>query len=444
MNDTGTDVRIAIPGGRSKWVQGLVRVAALVTCLILPATGQSLPRVSPEGGGFSTARLERLGGYLDQVVVEGRAAGIVAMVLHDGKVVYEHASGMLDREAKRPMTLDALFRIASQTKAITSVAAMILVEEGVMALSDPVSRWLPSFTRMRVSVADTIGPGRHLEPITRAITVRDLLTHTAGLSYGRESWLDSLYSARGLGSEAGAGWYFAHKNTGMCEALEPLADLPIAAQPRARWVYGYATDLLGCLVERASGTTLADFIDRRITAPLAMHDTHFCVPTSEHHRFAAVYSLSREGLLRAANGPLGQGDYTSGPCRAYSGGAGLVSTAEDYARFLVMLANGGSLDGVQILAPATVKLMIRDHVGELYGGPEVGFGLGFEVWLDPARGGRFGEPGQFGWAGAYHTVFWVDPNLKLVAVLMTQLLPSTGSTLHERFRTLVYQAMVVE
>jgi CubicO group peptidase (beta-lactamase class C family) len=424
------------------WSKRTGILAAGLACLAATAAGQSLPRVAPERGGFSSARLERLGSYLDQVVKDSQTAGVVAIVVHDGKVVYEHASGMADREASRPMTVDALFRIASQTKAITSVAAMILIEEGVMALSDPITKWLPTYARMQVSVADTSGAGRRLEPLVRPITVRDLLTHSAGISYGRESWLDSAYAANGLGSGAGAGWYFAHKSTPICEALEPLAALPLAAQPRSRWVYGYATDLLGCLVERATGTSLAEFVARRITGPLGMPDTYFCVPTSAQPRLTAVYSRNRESLTRAPDGPLGQGDYVAGPCRAYSGGAGLVSTAEDYARFLLMMANGGILDGARVLAPATVALMTRDHVGELYGGPEVGFGLGFEVWSDPARGGRFGEPGQYGWAGAYHTVFWVDPASNLVAVFMTQLMPATGSTLHERFRTMVYQAML--
>ena len=178
---------------------------------------------------------------------------------------YEQPAGLpivkhLGRDVPTPLW------IASQTKAITSVAAMILVEEGVMALSDPITKWLPTYARMQVSVADTSGAGRRLEPLVRPITVRDLLTHSAGISYGRESWLDSAYAANGLGSGAGAGWYFAHKSTPICEALEPLAALPLAAQPRSRWVYGYATDLLGCLVERATGTSLAEFVARRITA----------------------------------------------------------------------------------------------------------------------------------------------------------------------------------
>jgi CubicO group peptidase (beta-lactamase class C family) len=206
-------------------------------------------------------------------------------------------------------------------------------------------------------------------------------------------------------------------------------------------VYGYSTDILGCVIERASGATLADFFRTRITEPLGMRDTGFCVPAADRDRLAVVYALGSGGVERAAAGARGQGDYVGGPCAAYSGGAGLISTAGDYARFLTMLANGGALGPTRILSPTTVELMTRDHVGDLYGGPESGFGLGFEVFADPPRAGRFGAPGVYGWGGAYHTNYWVDPQRKLVAVIMTQLLPATGSLLPDRFRSLVYQAI---
>jgi CubicO group peptidase (beta-lactamase class C family) len=316
---------------------------------------------------------------------------------------------------------------------------MILVEDGTIGLGDPISRWLPGFANVSVSVPNDSGrPGRKVVPVRRPITVRDLLTHSAGMSYGREAWLDSSYAARGLGTNAGAGWYFAHKQQAICDAIAPLAELPLAAQPGERFVYGYGTDVLGCLVEKASRMPLDRFIAERITAPLGMRSTSFCVPEANRRRMSAVYTRQDNRLVRAPDGPLGQGDYVAGPCQAFSGGAGLVSTAGDYARFLEMLRRGGVLNGVRILSPASVALMTRDHIDSLYRGPEYGFGLGFEVLLDPGKAQEFGEPGRWGWAGAYHTSYWVDPAHGLVAVLMVQQLPSTGSQLQSRFRTLVY------
>jgi CubicO group peptidase (beta-lactamase class C family) len=262
------------------------------------------------------------------------------------------------------------------------------------------------------------------------------------MSYGTDSLVRDLYAAEELGPRAGFGWYFADKREPICASAERLGKLPFIAQPGERWVYGYNTDVLGCVIERAAHMSFADFVRTRITAPLGMADTRFCLPGAQRERLTVVYALTAQGLSRAREGALGQGDYVEAPCVSQSGGAGLLSTAQDYARFLTMMANGGALGSERLLSPTTVALMTRDHVGALYGVPGMGFGLGFEVLLDPGRAGRMGEPGQFGWGGAYHTVYWVDPNADLVAVFMTQLLPATGSLLQDRFRVLVYQALV--
>lgn len=405
--------------------------------LVLAAQQAPDRALHPEGAA-------RLSAILDRTVADGRAAGIVAVVRQGGRVVYAHATGMADREAARPMTLDTRFRIASQTKALTSVAVMQLVEEGRVGLGDPITRWFPAFASAKVSVPDSASGGRQLVPLRRAITVRDLLTHAAGMGYGRESWLADAYAARGLGREAGTGWYFAHKRTDMCTALAPLAELPLVAQPGERFVYGYATDVLGCLVETVTGRTLAEVFRERITEPLGMTATSFCVPPEDAPRLAAVYALRDGVLARAPEGPLGQGDYVAGaaPCVAFSGGAGLVSTAHDYATFLEMLRQGGTLHGARILSPASVALMTRDHLGPAYGTEGVtGFGLGFEVLHDPARAGSYGESGHWDWGGAYHTSYFVDPAHDLVAVMMVQLMPAGGSVLQDRFRTGVYQAL---
>jgi CubicO group peptidase (beta-lactamase class C family) len=412
-------------------------------CLVMCQAVAAQDR-QPPSAGTDRAALDRMTAYLDGVVADGKAAGIVAVVLRDGRVIYEHASGMADREAGRPMEAASLFRIASQSKAITSVAAMTLVEEGVLALSDPISKWLPNMASATVSEDyDSAGAkARRVVPVARPITIRHLLTHTAGMSYGGEQWLRDAYAARGLGPAAGQGWYFANKTTDICTALAPLAELPLAAQPGERFVYGYGSDVLGCIIERVTGHSLADVITERITEPLGMTDTKFCLRGSEGARLTVVYSLRGGELTRAVDGPLGQGDYLDGPCRAFAGGAGLISTARDYATFLEMLREGGTLGGHRILSPATVDLMTHDQIGEVYGrGPEYGFGLGFQVLHNPAAAGQYGGAGQYSWGGAYHTTYWVDPEYDLVAVMMTQLMPATGSTIHDRYRTMVYQAL---
>ncbi|HPF60746.1 MAG TPA: serine hydrolase domain-containing protein [Gemmatimonadales bacterium] len=418
----------------------------LLPCLAAALLGGLLPLAAQADGSarLDTAAVARLTRYLDGVVARGEAAGIVAEVRQHGEVIYRHATGMADREAGRPMAPRSLFRIASQTKAITTAAALTLVEEGRLALGDPISRYLPAFAGARVAERyDSAGAMRvRTVPVARPITVRDLMTHTAGMSYGRESWLEAEYAARGLGPEAGAGWYFAHKSTDICTAVAPLAELPLAAQPGSRFVYGYGTDVLGCLIETITGQGLAEVVQQRITGPLGMDDTRFCLDARQARALTVVYALQGGTLSRAPDGPLGQGDYVDGPCRAFAGGAGLISTAPDYATFLEMIRRGGTLDGHRILSPATVRLMTHDVLGETYRADGIaGFGLGFEVWHRPARAGRFGAPGQFGWGGAYHTNYWVDPTHELVAVVMTQLLPANGSTLHDRYRTLVYQML---
>ncbi len=384
-------------------------------------------------------RVARIDRALQQFVDENRVAGVVAVVLQDGRPVYERAFGFSDREANRRMTPDAIFRIASQTKAITSVAILSLMEEGKLALGDPVSRYIPTYAK--TTVATRQDGAVTFVPAKRAITIRDLLTHTAGISYGTSADVAKEYEAKGLGPAAGFGWYTADKDEPICDTMERLGTLPFVAQPGEQWVYGYATDILGCVVERASGMPLDRFIRERITGPLGMKDTQFFLAAEQRSRLAAVYASGAEGRAeRAPEGARGQGHYVDGPRRSFAGGAGLLSTARDYARFLEMIRNGGSLDGVRILAPRTVMLMTTDQVGNLYRTDGLGFGLGFEMTERYGANGM-DSVGAFGWGGAYGTTYRVDPEARMVMVLMLQLMPNR-TDIHQKFTTAVHQALV--
>ncbi|MEX2110741.1 MAG: serine hydrolase domain-containing protein [Gemmatimonadaceae bacterium] len=401
------------------------------------ATAAPKPRIE---AGFATDRLARIDQMMQRYVDANHIAGAVALVMRDGRVVYERAVGWADKEAGRRMTPDAIFRIASQTKAITSVAVMILMEEGKLALEDPVGRYIPQFTRTTVAIrSDT---GRVIVPAKRAITIYDLLTHTAGISYGTDRIVAPLYEAKGLGPAAGQGWYTADKNEPICTTMERLGTLPFVAQPGEAWVYGYNTDILGCVVERASGIPLDRFIRTRITDPLGMNDTHFFLPPEKRQRLTVVYLRDSAGRNKpAAKGPHGQGDYVDGPRRSFAGGAGLLSTARDYARFLQMLLNGGELDGVRILSPKTVDVMTSNQIGSLYNWvPGQGFGLGFST-ADRVGADGLASVGTWGWGGAYGSIYKVDPKERLVMVFMVQQFP-WGVEARERFPTLVYQALV--
>jgi CubicO group peptidase (beta-lactamase class C family) len=385
-------------------------------------------------------RLARIDSVLERYVREDRVAGAVGLVLRDGAVIYERAVGWADREANRRMTPDAVFRIASQSKAITSTAVLMLVEEGTINLNDPVSRWMPTFDESTVAVrADT---GLVLVPARRALTIKDLLTHTAGISYGGDPLVAALYQEQGLGYGEAYGWYTADKEEPICDTMDRLGTLPFVEQPGAAWVYGYNTDVLGCVVERASGQPLDAFLRERLTGPLGMHDTWFFLPPEHRDRLAAVYTRDSDGrVTRAPDGPRGQGDYVDGPRRNFSGGAGLLATARDYARFLEMIRGGGTLRGVRILSPHTVAVMTANQVGTLHNDNGLGFGLGFQT-TDRLGANGFSSVGTFGWSGAYGSAYEVDPRERLVIVLMIQVVPYFGSGIREAFKTAVYQALV--
>jgi CubicO group peptidase (beta-lactamase class C family) len=405
-----------------------------------PALGaQALPRVEPAEAGMSAERLDRIArvfrGYIDR----GALPGVVVLVARDGGVVYREAFGLRDRETGSPMATDAVFRIASQTKALVSVGIMILQEEGRLFITDPVARYIPEFDSTTVAV-EREGGGYDVVPADRRITLRDLLTHTSGIGYG-------YGPAAELWQEAGIqGWYFADRDEPIAETVSRMAALPMDAQPGERFVYGYSTDILGVVIERASGIPLDAFLRSRILEPLGMKDTHFYLPPDQRDRLATVYMRPDSTALRRApdEGTMeSQGEYVEGPRRSFSGGAGLLSTADDYARFLQMLLNGGELDGRRILSPKSVELMTTDHVGGLYPwDPGVGFGLGFSVVVDLGLRGVPGSVGEYGWGGAYHSTYWVDPVEGLLVVYLTQVIPARYLDDHQKLRALVYQAIV--
>ncbi|SDM34565.1 CubicO group peptidase, beta-lactamase class C family [Catalinimonas alkaloidigena] len=395
--------------------------------------------VKPAAAGFSPERLSRVDALLQDHVDRQQVAGVVTMVLRDGKAVHHKAFGQMDPEMNQAMRTDAIFRIASMSKAVTSIAVMMLYEEGRFQLNDPVYRFIPEFKD--VTVAETAaempaGMPYYTVPAKRPITIRHLLTHTSGLTYGY-GMAEETYREAGL-----VGWYFADKDETIGEAIRRMATLPLLAQPGDRYQYGYSTDVLGYLVEQVSGMPLDQFFAERIFKPLQMHDTYFYLPAEKANRLAPVYGLTDEGKLvkTEANDTT---DYLHGPRKCFSGGAGLLSTASDYGRLLQMLLNGGTLDGVRLLGPKTVELMHQDHLGDKYPAyPGEGFGLGFWVLNDLGKYGELGTEGAYGWGSAYYPIYWIDPKERLIGIIMTQLRPTNGLALNRLFQRSVYQALV--
>lgn len=397
-------------------------------------------RVRPERAGMSSERLERLDAVLKSYVDNGQVAGQVAMVLRNGRVVYSTANGWQNKEAEIPMSEDSIFRIASQTKALVSTGIMILHERGQLDISHPLSRYIPEWENMQVAVSESNGSYR-LEEARRPITIRHLLTHTGGVSYGsgpaQERWAAAGFQ----------GWYFANKNEPILSSIKRMAALPLDQHPGEEYIYGYNTDILGAVIEVASGKDLNTFLREELFEPLGMSDTHFYLPKEKADRLTVVYEAAPGGgvqAISASDGMRSQGLYLegNGPNRSFSGGAGLLSTANDYARFLQMTLNGGELDGERILSRKTIELMTTDHLGDIPFRDGQGFGLGFFVVTDLGERGVLGSEGEYGWGGAYHTTYWVDPEEELVVVYLTQLIPAQGVDDYSKLRSGIYQAII--
>ncbi len=404
--------------------KGLLAVATVVTALVaspaLPRAADPLPRAaSPEDVGLSSERLERLARVTDGHVESGLLPGAVILIARHGKIAYFKTFGYRDRGARAAMPADAIFRLASLTKPIVSVAAMMLHEEGKFQIYDPVSQYLPEFAAPAVGI-DRV-------PAIRSITIQDLLRHTSGLTDGNgDTPVDRLYGDADLRNRD-------HTNA---DLVTKLAKLPLLHQPGTRWHYGLSTDVLGRLVEVVSGKGLGAFLADRIFRPLGMDDTAFSLPAAKVARAAQPWQ-------RPGGPPMTPRFDVAVAPRLESGGGGLVSTATDYLRFSQMLLNGGEFNGVRLLGRKTIDFMTADHLGLIPGQQEgMGWGLGFQVRRDAGIAGLPGSVGEYGWAGNTGTIFWVDPKEQLVAIYMIQVSAEDRIYLRNQFRSLVSQAVI--
>jgi CubicO group peptidase (beta-lactamase class C family) len=366
-------------------------------------------------------------------------AGVVTLVARRGKVVHFSALGERDVENAAPMTHDAIFRIASMTKPIASVALMTPYEEGRFQLRDPIAKWLPEFADMTVAVPaqpqERLAGRYKTVPAASPITIQQVLTHTTGLANAYRGIMQPEF-------ESMAGETRPGDTVG--DMLQRLALLPLNFQPGEHWEYGRATDVAGRLIEVMSGQTLDEFLRERIFEPLAMPDTHFYLPQSKLDRFAALYQPGDDGTIELDEAPTAASRFVKEPHVYFSGAGGLLSTARDYFRFHQMMLNGGELDGVRILSRKTVELMTTNHTGDKgiwLTGPGYGFGLGYAIVTDLGLSGSPRSEGSYYWGGAYGTIFWVDPAEELIGILMEQIRPYTHLNTRPDMATMTYQAI---
>ncbi len=395
----------------------LAYLYVLLFCATTLAFGQGLPMAVPEEVGVSTKRLEHIRPVMQNYVDDGRIPGFLTVVARHGKIVHFETIGRRDVEKNKPVEPNTIFRIYSMSKPITSVAVMMLYEEGHFQLGTPVSRFIPEFENMKVYNADQT----EILDAEEEVTIKHLLMHTAGLTYG---WGDKPVDERYKELK------IFEKGSTLADMMKKLGDIPLVHEPGERWTYGVSTDVLGYLVEVVSEMPFEEFLQTRLFGPLGMVDTAFSVPPEKVGRFAALYRPNKEnGLERVENAPLANNEISFFP----SGGGGLVSTAADYMRFCQMLLNGGALDGVRILGKKTVELMRYPHHDDW-------FGLGFAVVTDKEPPDILESVGNFSWGGAAATTFWIDPEEELIGLLMTQLL-SNPYPFHQQFKVLTYQAL---
>ncbi|MBX2818533.1 MAG: beta-lactamase family protein [Rhodothermaceae bacterium] len=384
----------------------------------------------PEGVGFSSDRLDRMHEIAKSYVDEKKIAGVLTMVARKGEVVHFETYGKRDLEKGLDMEHDTIFRIYSMTKPITSVAAMMLYEEGHFRLNDPVHLYIPELENVMVYDEDAPDESKTVKP-NKPMTIRHLLSHSSGFTYGifGNTPVDQMYREAQI----------LNPNSDLQGMVEKLAEIPLMHHPGEKWTYGVSTDVLGHFIEVISGQSLGEFFQERIFDPLNMIDTGFFVPEEKVDRFANNYTYTPDGtLIRQDGGPTSP--YLNQE-RMESGGGGLVSTANDYMRFAQMMLNGGELDGVRLLSPKTVELMIGNHLDSEYV-PGRGFGLGFSIVTDLADTQILGSEGTFWWAGLANTYFIIDPKEEMIAMMWTQVFPNGKFDLRDDFHIGVYQAII--
>lgn len=420
--------------------------------------------VSPESVGLSSERLERVSSWLAEQITSERLAGASVLIGRRGEVAYFEARGLADQASGRSFDHDTIVRIYSMTKPVTTVAAMMLYEAGAFQLDDPVAKYLPAFADTRVWAGGE-APVSETVPAESAMTVKHLMTHTSGLTYGfmQSNAVDAAYRAAKMDFPGGPGT--------LASQVDRLAEIPLVCQPGSRWNYSVSIDVLGRLVEVWSGQTLAEFFQEQLFDPLDMADAGFHVAKRNHDRFAACYAPLSGGDLAsvgrtptaeevARRGGLKLQDPAAGsrflePANVYAGGGGLTASMRDYARFAQMLMNGGVLEGARVLSPKTITYMRQNHLPDnrdmaAMGQPVwsetsydgIGFGLGWAVVIDPVKAAFVTSPGEHHWGGAASTFFWMDPEEELYTVLLTQLMPSSTYPIRRELRQRVYQAIV--
>jgi len=412
----------------------LIQVGTLTAQKIVPATNAAAT-------AFSTQGLQRIEQAMNEWSQKEWMNGGVALIIRNGKMVYYKAAGYNDISTKAPLQKESIFRIASQTKAITSVAIMMLFEEGKLLLDDAVSKYIPAFRKQTVLEKFFATDTSYTSiPAKREITIRDLLTHTSGLGYAQigSKEANAIYAKNDITAGIGV------SNCTLLAAMNRLGKLPLMHQPGEKFTYGLNTDLLGCLVEVVSGSSLNDFFKTRIFDPLGMKDTYFFIPQEKAGRLVNLYTEDSLGHLEKSEGNMLNGptvvNYPLIKSSYYSGGAGLSSTAYDYAVFLQMLLNGGKYDGKQLLSRNSVRMMTTNQIGDLSLGADK-FGLGFQVVTERGSARTPANEGTFSWGGAFATSYWVDPKEKMVLLFYRQLQGGSHGDVVEKFRALVYAAL---
>lgn len=414
----------------------------LLGIILLTAVGfaQELSTAKPESVGLSSERLERIAGAVQRDIDDKRIAGAVTLVVRHGKVAWFKAQGMMDREAGKTMAPDAMFRICSMSKPITSVAVMMLYEEGKFLLDDPVSKYLPEFKNPRVLVKPASGESYTI-PATHEITIRDLLRHTSGLTYNWNETLGAMYEKADVASGL-----LQYDGT-IGDNVKRLAGVPLLFNPGEHFEYSLGVDVLGRLVEVWSGKPFDEFLKTRVFDPLGMKDTYFFPPDNKLDRLATAYTYySDKGLNRFPDTPIREGpfvysaDYPSrGPKKLFSGGAGLVSTAMDYARFCQMMLDEGKAGSTRLLSRKSVELMTHDSLGKIAADQAFGLGFGIEGVKEPLS--ELGTPGAYNWGGFFYTGFSIDPKEQMIVVFMAQLHPTGDLPLDRQVHELAYQAI---